>query len=392
MSAGSDPVPISVDPEILRALRELAGIWSTLQPADGANRRLISLDDVRNRLRQAGCTAEAINAAVGMATDNGWLTKGKLEIRRPVEHRHIVEAEAKIVHVEAVTATPSFLAEFRVGIFSQRPREIVLLLHGIKTHGFWQSMVQRVLEEIPNLEVRPVRFRFLGARRFWRPGRAREKRIREVLTEVQKAQRDLQNQPGGRLSVIAHSFGTHIITSILLDNPNVTLHRLILCGSIVSLDYRWDHVSHRLSNNVINDYGTRDIWPVMAQLLGIGFGDTGRHKFGRAEVIDRAHDLNHTEFFEKKGKKGERFARKYWKPLFESGEVVGSPWNEKASSPEWLVHLSDFRLGRLLLILQRFTLVLYTGRHAGTSRGCPGVSRTVASRPQHHRARTSSSL
>ena len=47
---------------------------------------------------------------------------------------------------------------------------------------------------------------------------------------------------------------------------------------------------------------------------------------------------------------------------------------------------------RASLILQRFTLVLYTGRHAGTSRGCPGVSRTVASRPQHHRARTSSSL
>ncbi len=37
--------------------------------------------------------------------------------------------------------------------------------------------------------------------------------------------------------------------------------------------------------------------------------------------------------------------------------------------------------------LQRFTLVLHTGRHAGTSRGCPWASRGAAPGPRHHRAR-----
>src|SRR5271165_4157839 len=36
--------------------------------------------------------------------------------------------------------------------------------------------------------------------------------------------------------------------------------------------------------------------------------------------------------------------------------------------------------------LQRFTLVLHTDRHAGTSRGCPWVSRGAAPDPRHHRA------
>ena len=43
------------------------------------------------------------------------------------------------------------------------------------------------------------------------------------------------------------------------------------------------------------------------------------------------------------------------------------------------------------ILLQRFTLVLHTVRHVGTSRGCPGVSRAAAPRPRHHRASSSSS-
>ena len=46
----------------------------------------------------------------------------------------------------------------------------------------------------------------------------------------------------------------------------------------------------------------------------------------------------------------------------------------------------------VLLHLQRFTLVLHTVRHGGTSRGCPGVSRAAAPRPRHHRASSSPRL
>jgi hypothetical protein len=42
-------------------------------------------------------------------------------------------------------------------------------------------------------------------------------------------------------------------------------------------------------------------------------------------------------------------------------------------------------------LLQRSTLVLHTGRHVGTSRGCLGASLAEAPRPRHPRARPSSS-
>ena len=45
----------------------------------------------------------------------------------------------------------------------------------------------------------------------------------------------------------------------------------------------------------------------------------------------------------------------------------------------------------VLLHRQRFTLVLHTVRHGGTSRGCPGRHAATAPCPRHHRASSSSS-
>jgi hypothetical protein len=99
-------------------------------------------------------------------------------------------------------------------------------------------------------------------------------------------------------------------------------------------------VSSRIDKTVINDYGTKDIYPVLAKCLGWGYGDTGRHKFGRAEVRDRAHDFGHSDFFKKGSGRGEEFVRRFWKPWFETGECVSSEWDEKAASPLWLSILS----------------------------------------------------
>ncbi len=174
---------------------------------------------------------------------------------------------------------------------AQRPREIVLLIHGINTFAYWQPMVQKVLQEIPNLEVRVPSYGYFDVLRFWCPFYTRQQAIDEVLLEVQKAQNSLRGDAGSRLSVIAHSHGTYVITQILNQHLNVHLHRLILCGSIVRRRFRWDAVSARIGTPVINDYGTRDVWPVLAKCLTWGFGDTGRHKFGKAEVCDRAMTL-----------------------------------------------------------------------------------------------------
>ncbi|HVX13834.1 MAG TPA: hypothetical protein VHC22_21810 [Pirellulales bacterium] len=136
------------------------------------------------------------------------------------------------------------------------------------------------------------------------------------------------------MSVIAHSFGTYAIARILLENPDIVFHHAVFCGSIVPKSYRWDYVRERLQTGVLNDYGTRDIWPVLAKCLSWGYGDTGRHGFGRgATVIDRGHDYSHSDFF------NEQFVRNYWEPWFAADKFVPSRWEEKAPPTPWCLSI-----------------------------------------------------
>ena len=64
-------------------------------------------------------------------------------------------------------------------------QEVVLLIHGIRTQGEWQSMVQNVLEEkIPKVHVWPIKYEFLNALYFWLPFWTRQKSIGEVLWRI----------------------------------------------------------------------------------------------------------------------------------------------------------------------------------------------------------------
>jgi hypothetical protein len=96
---------------------------------------------------------------------------------------------------------------------------------------------------------------------------------------------------------------------------------------------------------VINDFGTRDIWPFWARKLSWGYGDTGRYGFGRADVYDRAHDRAHGDYFD------EEFIRAFWKPLFESGRVAKSAWEENAPKPNRLIETISFIPLKTLILL-----------------------------------------
>ena len=222
-------------------------------------------------------------------------------------------------------------------------QEVILLIHGIRTFASWQPLVKRLLEEIPGTRVVPIKYGYLDAFRFWFPLRTRQAPIDDIRREIQNAR---AANDDSRISVIAHSFGTYAISQILLENPDLRLERLILLGSIVPRSYRWDYVRSRLATDVVNDYGTRDIWPVLAKCLSWGYGDTGRHGFGRgAHVYDRGHNFAHSDFFT------ETFVRKYWIPWFEEGRIVSSEWEESAPPSPWWINVLS------ILPLQWFTIL-----------------------------------
>lgn len=257
----------------------------------------------------------------------------------------LVEAYSDITgrsYVSERTDTASsatLIADSSTAKFADSPREslavreVVLLIHGIRTQAPWQRTVKRVIEEIPGVFVQESSYGYFDVFRFWCPFFTRTQSIREVRETIQELKRRYRD---AKLSVIAHSNGTYIITRLLQSERDLELNRLVLCGSIVRRQYRWPE--SQLATDVVNDYGTRDIWPVLAKALSWGYGDTGRHRFGKPGVRDRGHDYAHSDYFEDEAGNCENFVRKYWKPWFKSGQWVDSPHTR--SSPIWLSWLS----------------------------------------------------
>lgn len=229
-------------------------------------------------------------------------------------------------------------------------REVIFLIHGIRDRAFWQSMVQRVLEEVDGVVVIPIRYGYFDVVRFWLPVITRMPPIHYAQEQIQIAKNRYRID---NYSVIAHSFGTYTISKVLQQTKDLVLNRLVLCGCIVPKDYPWEHLAGRINHEVINDYGTRDIWPVLAHKLSWGYGDTGRFGFGRSDVKDRAHNNAHGDYFK------EAFVREYWKPLFESGLVVKSDWEEKAPKTDFLTNTISKAPMKWILTLTGIALAIY---------------------------------
>jgi hypothetical protein len=205
--------------------------------------------------------------------------------------------------------------------------EVVVLVHGIRTEAPWEEMVRDILEDSPRRVVVPLRYGRFDALRFWFPLWTRTREIRRILLRLQAIHHKHADK---KLSIVAHSFGTYAIGRILRDTPNLVLHRLVLCGSILPRDFRWDHVSNRLQSDVMNECGTKDVWPVIAGRYTWRCGASGTYGFGTGGVYDRFHAGGHSDYF------SPAFVTNYWLPLFDAGDIVHPPNEARRSTPWWL--------------------------------------------------------
>jgi hypothetical protein len=191
--------------------------------------------------------------------------------------------------------------------------EVILLIHGIRTQAEWQDMVAVVLRQIPNVVVVPLKYEFFDALRFWLPFVTRRLPISQLIWRIREARR--QN-PDARFSVIAHSFGTYAIAEILRDHPDITLHRLVLCGAVLKRNFRWDRIKNQVETEIINDCGMRDVWPVLAQSTTWGYGASGTFGFGSPGIRDRFHAQGHSGLFV------DELVTRFWVPWFLRGTFI----------------------------------------------------------------------
>jgi hypothetical protein len=238
---------------------------------------------------------------------------------------------------------------------------LVFLIHGIRDRAAWVSRVRTALE-IDGFRVCQCGYGYFDVFRFWWPGRTREVPLALVERQIRSYKNAAEKQGFTvKMSAIAHSFGTYLVSRILEDATDLRWERLIFCGAIAPEGFRWDKVQAQVeAGNVINDVGRRDIWPVMAKLLTFGYGDAGTHGFGFG-AKDRFHNARHGDYFE-----GD-FPQKFWAPWIHSGRLV-PPDQEAGRSriPGWLgvkgLNWIGFALvlGFLLLLVLGLPWALWT--------------------------------
>lgn len=190
-------------------------------------------------------------------------------------------------------------------------KKIVIFVHGIMSHGEWVSTVS---SEFVNsgFDCETCKYGYadvlyiLLRRLFWK-GVYRE--FSENINNI-----FLRNR-GAEINIVAHSFGTYLVSKLLMKRPILRFNRIIFCGSIVREDYALDHVL-RDPSVFCNDVGRRDGWPCLANLFSRDFGRAGRYGFNKWSNSNRTHNLGHSDYFDA------NFIKTYWIPFLESGQIV----------------------------------------------------------------------
>jgi hypothetical protein len=219
---------------------------------------------------------------------------------------------------------------------------VVILVHGIRDFALWQTTVRSAVED-EGLKAEAINYGRINLLQFLAPfSYFRKKAIATVWNQIRIVK---QNNEGSLLSVIAHSFGTFVIAHLVQENFDVKFHRIIFCGSVVPYGFPFEQFQNRFTQPIINEVGTRDIWPALAESITFGYGSAGTYGFRRPLVRDRWHNGAHHGFF-----LDAQFCIKFWSPFLRDGEIVSGA-RDPESPPRWLQLFSVFKIKYVLVAL-----------------------------------------
>jgi hypothetical protein len=226
-------------------------------------------------------------------------------------------------------------------------KHLVILVHGINTNAQWFPLVKGALEEAGFIAA-PAGYGIYGVLRFLLPiNRLRRAAINRVYENIRIAR---SYYKPASISIIAHSFGTYVVSRIIAENFDIELDRIIFCGSVVQNDFRFQDVQHRFRPLLYNEIGTRDYWPVVASAITWGYGSVGSDGFQNPVVNDRWHkDFTHSDFLTRE------FCKKYYIPSLR-GESV--PGDEAAPFPFWVRFVARTPVKWILAIILLVAAVL----------------------------------
>jgi hypothetical protein len=221
---------------------------------------------------------------------------------------------------------------------------VVVLVHGIRDFALWQTNVRATLEK-EGFKTEATNYGRLNLIQFLLPFSYFRKKATETVWKELRIIK--QNNEASLLSIIAHSFGTYVVAHLMQENFDIKFHRVIFCGSVVRYGFPIEQFQDRFSQPILNEVGTRDVWPAMAESITTGYGSAGTYGFRRPLVRDRWHNGARHGFF-----LDADFCKKFWVPFLRDGTVVtGSDSPEPPSFWTQLITIVKIKFVVILLLL-----------------------------------------
>jgi pimeloyl-ACP methyl ester carboxylesterase len=206
--------------------------------------------------------------------------------------------------------------------------QVVITVHGANTIGDWQMKAHPVFSGIHDFFYHPYHYGH-----FWLYKAASTTDRRAALERFYRHYRDVRRQHDNIVpSMIAHSFGTYLVSEALDQYPLFEIDRLILCGSIIRRDFDWRFRSVRY---VRHDIAERD-W-VAKTFRGMSWAIPGTGSSGSDGFTGSCRSLEERRFA-KYGHStvinSEDHCRRHWLPFLRDTETfkrrcdeISQAWN-----------------------------------------------------------------
>jgi WD40 repeat protein len=208
-------------------------------------------------------------------------------------------------------------------------KHLVITVHGIRTFGDWQERLEDLLVRQTagrDVTIEHYKFGYFSVIAFvvpllrWLVVR----RFRRYFLQR------IESDKWDRIDVIAHSFGTHLVSWGLYRTParrRPKIDTLILAGSVLKSTFPWQQLHGSSVKRVVNDCGLRDKVLILSQFVVLFTGMAGRMGFsgGTGRTFrNRYFNFGHSGYFFSSGKADNAFMLKYWLPLI-AGESELEP-------------------------------------------------------------------
>lgn len=209
---------------------------------------------------------------------------------------HYCDSKSDIVDISELTREKYYLLDADPG----RDIRWAVVIHGMNTRGSWQEDLVWRLSNLYRYSIPVYVYEYGLVRIGVTLGFLQRLKVKKLVKQLRNISRIADHQnPGRRPDVIAHSFGTWLISHALKEHPELRIGRLILLGSIVRPDFDWKKLlDNEQVEGILNHTAGKDIPVKISQLFIPDSGPGGEVGFLSEEVINiKSPEFGHSGYF-----------------------------------------------------------------------------------------------